>query len=673
MGIVSETIQRLLPILLAVIVVGCVLSPVPVRGADTMLMFVGEDQEVLSIASRRTEAAWSAPAVADVVTREEMDENGAFTIADALEETPGFYMNRTEKGTIPYLRGIENSVLFLYDTVPMGSGIRKSDAMIDHQTSLAPVKRIEIVRGTGSVLWGPDAFAGVVNVVPMSGKDLEGVQTGLVITAPDTPGEAFVNLGRHQEDWATFLSVSGRQGSGNDDDFSVLRFWNDGILPEPPDSRFGSGQIADSRTINVYGSAMFQDWLTLSLRVNDSRNTYAAFNWDHSLSWQERVDRLSSVVKLEAARRFSPGRGLRFTGYYAHMGLDQSIVDLDLDHSESAVYGEFIYDQALCHGRGLLTLGTSFRRDDIDRVPVWESFYPDFFDERNRYVLPLMHTVDVKNDLGSVFAQYRHDFDRIEIWAGARYDDHSAYEDKTSASAGLAWDLGRFRFKTIYGTAYRTPFASQLKTGEPQRLEELRNLNARISWENPDTRAAVTVFQNKIDNHVTEDRYAGAGLSSPNRQTIEGVELELSHKLMDRLSLSGSMTFLENDGPDEIYYYLSHSFPEDVFIERSYAYDPGPDILGSVKAAWRISDTVTLVPLLRYFSSRSMYYPKNDVTRICDSAWVADLNLMIRNRFPFDLSFHLNNLFDVDYRSPGLYSVFDNSGVSGAVMVRMKW
>ncbi|MCA1787342.1 MAG: TonB-dependent receptor plug domain-containing protein, partial [Desulfobacteraceae bacterium] len=91
------------------------------HAADTMLMFVGEDLEVLSIASRRTEAAWSAPAVADVVTRQEMDEKGAFTIARALEDTPGFYMNQTEKGSIPYLRGIENSVLFLYDTVPMGS------------------------------------------------------------------------------------------------------------------------------------------------------------------------------------------------------------------------------------------------------------------------------------------------------------------------------------------------------------------------------------------------------------------------------------------------------------------------------------------------------------------------------------------------------------------------
>ena len=102
--------------------------------SDTMLMFVGEDLEVLSIASRREEAAWSAPAIADVITREDIDLKGAFTISQALEDTPGFYMNQTEKGSVSYLRGIQNSALFLFDTVPMGSGIRKYDTMIDYET-----------------------------------------------------------------------------------------------------------------------------------------------------------------------------------------------------------------------------------------------------------------------------------------------------------------------------------------------------------------------------------------------------------------------------------------------------------------------------------------------------------------------------------------------------------
>ena len=137
---------------------------------DTLLMFVGEDLDVLSIASRRQESAWQAPAVVHAITREEIKERGIRTLSHALEMEPGFYMAKKEWGTQPYLRGIPDSVLFLYDTVPTGSDISKSLHPLDHELSLAPIKRIEILRGPGSVLWGPDAFAGIVNLVPMTGK-----------------------------------------------------------------------------------------------------------------------------------------------------------------------------------------------------------------------------------------------------------------------------------------------------------------------------------------------------------------------------------------------------------------------------------------------------------------------------------------------------------------------
>ena len=85
------------------------LSPVgvsaPVFASDTMLMFVGEDLEVISLASRREEAAWKAPAIAHVITREEINHSGDATIADLLEKSAGFYINEREQGSIPYLRG----------------------------------------------------------------------------------------------------------------------------------------------------------------------------------------------------------------------------------------------------------------------------------------------------------------------------------------------------------------------------------------------------------------------------------------------------------------------------------------------------------------------------------------------------------------------------------------
>lgn len=98
----------------------------PADNDDTLLMFVGEDLDVLTIASRREEGARQAPAVARVITRETLEEMGVRTLSQALETAPGFHMAQKEWGTQPYLRGIPDSVLFLYDTVPLGSDVSKS-------------------------------------------------------------------------------------------------------------------------------------------------------------------------------------------------------------------------------------------------------------------------------------------------------------------------------------------------------------------------------------------------------------------------------------------------------------------------------------------------------------------------------------------------------------------
>ncbi|MBU0973234.1 MAG: TonB-dependent receptor plug domain-containing protein [Proteobacteria bacterium] len=649
------------------------------QAADTMLMFVGEDLEVLTIASRREEAAWSAPAIAEVITRKDIEQKGAVTLSQALEGTPGFYMNQTEKGSIPYLRGIPNSTLFLFDTVPMGSGVRKSDSMIDYETSLAAVKRIEIVRGAGSVLWGPDAFAGVVNAVPLSGKDFSGIKTGAILSSADGPGEAYVKYGHQQNDWSSFFSVSGRQAQENDSAVNVTNFWNDGKTPAPIRTRYGQADPEDSTHVNLYGSLTHGDWLTLSMKISDNKNAHTVSDWDKAYFWEEQVATFSQVYKLEAAKKFNPDAGIRFTGYYSATSQDHLIVDKTLAQKESSWFGEIIYDQSLFHSKGLVTLGGSLRQDEFDRIPVWESFLPDFFSNENLYFLPRVDEVSFQNTLASAFGQYRHEFETLEIWAGARYDAHDEYENKASFNAGFAWNLGDFIFKSIYGTAYRNPFAKQLQENGGNELEKIENINAQLSWKNAGTQAAVTLFKNKIENHVIEDRYAGAGLSTPNSQTIDGIEFELAHQVTDSFTLSGSLTLLSNSGPKETYLYNDYTYIDDKgnvvkhHQQLDYAYDTGPDTMGAVRGTWQITDQLALVPELRYFSQRKLYYPVEDVTRICDAAWVADVNLLVREVFPFDLSFFLNNVFDNEYESPGLYSVTNNQGFNAGMMIRMEW
>jgi len=637
-GMMTKLSGGFLHFCLAVCLTLCLLPGTGYAGAasDTMLMFVGEELEVLSIASGRQEAAWSAPAVARVITRDDMDEKNALTIADSLQGTPGFYLNKTEKGSNIYMRGIPDSALVLFDTVPMGSGVIKSDTMIDFETSLAPVKRIEVIRGTGSVLWGSDAFAG---------------ETGLVASTEYYPGEAFVNYGTTHSDWSSFLSVSGRKNRHQDDRFNVVKFWNDYtnvvdglIVSEPLATRYGSGYPDDSHYISVYANAVYRDWLTFSVKIADNKNAYTVSDWDRNLFWQEQTAATTQMYKMEMSRNLTPDSDIRFTGYYTSLAEEHAIVDASFDRDESSLFGELIYDRSMFVSHGLLTLGTSYRRDRYEDIPVWNSFVPRLFQPDNEVFLPQLDPIDFENDLGAIFGQYRHDLGDVEVWAGVRYDDHDQYEDRTSFNAGLAWNLDNYMLKLLYGTGYRTPFARQLDEDLDHNLEK-----------------------------ISRDRYTGAGLSMPNSQTIYGTELELDHQLSDRIKLGANLTLLRNSGPKEAYFYFIIDDIEQTFVKREYDYNMGPDILGTIKGSWQVTPHVQLVSELRYFAGQELYFPVEDATKSSDDAWNMDLHLHVKNLFPFDLSFFVTNVFDNDNSIPGVYSMTQPQPATAGIFLHMTW
>lgn len=655
------------------------LSASSAGASDTMLMFVGEELDVLSIASRREEAAWSAPAIADVITREDMEVKGERTIAQALEDVSGFYIEKNEKESALFLRGIANSPLFLYDTVPIGSSVQKSNNMIDREISLASVKRIEVIRGTGSVLWGPNAFAGVVNVVPLTGQDFQGVETaGFYSSLGDEIG-AVLNYGSNKGSLASFISVSATSLKEEDNRFNVQRFWNGGVTPESPETRYGSGTVDDSYYIEVYGNASIDDWLTVSARLSDSQKAFVVSDWDHQHSWQEKISSPSYIFKLEASKDIDMDSGIRFTGYYSGTHSNHEIVDVQFDQEEQSVFGELIYDRAFFAANGLSTFGISWKKDRFDDIAVFHDFFPDFFVPENREVLPDVEQLDFENELISVFGQYRHTFDQLEIWAGARHDDHERYQAKTSHSLGMAYSYSDFIFKSIYGTAYRTPFAKQLNENGGSKLEEIKSINLQLSWKRDNKKAAITFFRNKIDNHVIEDRYLDAGLSTPNSQTIDGIELEGDFQLTDTVKVSGCLTMLDTNGPNETYLYNDYSIIDEDgnvikhYQEYGYDYDPGADVMLNVSAAWNMTKNILVVPEIRYVSERNLFYPVQDAAKTYDDVWRVDLNIMVSNLFPFDLGFHFNNILNSRHDTPGLYAIDTHDGFSAAVFVKMDW
>lgn len=649
---------------------------------DTMLMFVGEDLEVLSIASRREESASQAPAVAGVITREMLDANGAFTLAEALDMTPGFFMAQKEWGSQPYLRGIPDSVLFLYDTVPMISDTTKSVHPLDEELSLASVKRVEIIRGPGSVLWGADAFAGIVNVVPMSGKDFCGVETGVWAGAPDEPKGFHINAGHDGGDWDGFLSIAGREMAPDDRTADIVRFWGDHTgEPVHPEDRYGALQPDRPQYIEVTGNASIRDWLSVSGRFSDYSRPYAISDPGRDLVWLESRETPVNYVKAEGKVDMPPDAAIRYTAYYSGMDSDYRVIDTGFSPTEKTAYGEVLYDHNFLSGRGLFTGGVSFRRKQVDNAPIWDSYLPDYLGPDNESFLPGITETDYDTELWSFFGQYTHKLGPLDLCLGLRQDEHDTYHDRLSFQAGVVWSAAAdWTVKTMFGTAYRTPFARQLLDEKEPELEKVTTLNTTVAWSPTEkTELSLGGFVNRIDDHIMEDPYAG--LSNPNHQTIRGVEAGGRITPMDGLELGLNLTLLDNSGPDEVYRYNDYSFirPDgtvvDHYVDLQYPFDTGPETLMNLTATWQPRDRLTLFSRLRYFSGQELIYPRNEDRVPVSGQWLLDMSCAVEDVIfeRTDLTVSVQNAADSSYKIPGTYSMIEGAPFEFQVRIRRRW
>lgn len=668
---------------------------------DTMLMFVGEDLEILTIASRREEKAWDAPAVASVITKKQIRQNGFLTLSDTLSSVPGFYMAQKEYGTKPYLRGISDSVLFLYDTVPFRSDASKILNQVDNELSLASVKRIEIIRGPGSVLWGADAFAGIVNFVPLSGKDIEGIETGVLYSSKVNGRGVFLNTGLDSEFWELFFSISGREGQEDDRNANVVRFWDTESPPATLDERYGSKTPDEARYIEITGDAKLNSAVRVSCRISDTYKPFVYKDTNTNLSWIESSDIYSGHVKLDVHKSIMGSSDIRFSGYISWLKPDYLTVDKVVSQSEKTYFAELIYDRYFFSESGLLTGGVSYREKKVQQAPVWEMYYPDYFDSENDpdneekiTQLPPIPRADYSTHLWSIFAQYNQKVGEFDIFAGIRNDDQDAFNDHISYSYGLVWKPGiRWMLKTIYGTAYRTPFALHIldragffsgsPTGEDtdHDLEKINNISFQIAFKaSSNAKFSLCGFSSHIENHVVANKYAAYSL--PNSQDIDGIEFEINYSPFKFLDISSNLTMLRNTGPDEVFKPVKTLILElddtigQIFYDDdlNLPYDVGPEIYSNFVVTYRFNDNIHILSRLQYVASNKAIDLVNEISKEVPSFWLFDVNLSFDDFYKgFGVNIGLKNILNRDYELPGTYSNIDGSEFETEILISKKW
>ncbi len=625
------------------------------KNSDTMLMFVGENLSVTTLTLGKPESPANAPAVASVVTAKEISEYGYQTLGDLLDMEPGFLMLPNGQGSVPYLRGMPDSILFLYDGVPLTQAGTRNLDFLDRELSLKGVKRVEIIRGPGSVLWGADALAGIVNIVPMTGLDINGSELNLYGGTDRLMGVS-CRSGATQNSWIFFLNADVSTKKFHDDSFNVIG------LGSKDDSN--KEHLDLSKYSEASFTASFDEKFSFSGRIFDFTREFTMHDSTNSLAWKgTRSSSPSGYLKgiwNTAAGSFN----IKATGYYSSVSNDITKVDLKQNQKSKIWHADILCDRNIFQ-TGLLTAGISFRYAKVKGGLISEDFLPQYLKPNNQIFFPTINQKNYSNIMKSVFVQYRHRFAKIHWWAGVRFDDHSIFHSKTSFNFGFNLPFSsHWRLKAGFGTAYRTPYASQIFNTISYEPEGIETYNIQLGW-NPDSNTSIslTSFYSRLHDHVQYDPFGG--LSQPFSQKTAGMEASLKTKIINNIGLSANATIMNYWGESAKYvlestYYGPGGIQRPEYEKWQESFDLAADYMLNFKAVrpFIINGIRGSFALdLRKTGPFPYTYDKGEKTGKYYSPAIVGFNLRIMNFLMKNmfLAISADNIFDRHYFVPGVY------------------
>jgi len=391
-------------------------------------------QEVFITATRTNRNLQSLPLPGAVIDSATIMRAGVNRLSEILAEQTGLV-------TVPdfgggeglQMQGLDSAyTLILIDGVPL---VGRSAGTFDlSRITVGNIERIEIVKGASSSLYGSEALAGVINIITKKTKQ-EGL-TGLVsyrYGAFDTHDlNATVNFKKNKfygTVFANHFATNGYDLDKRDDLKTVEAYNNTTIQPK------------------VYYDFTNNLKFITSVRLFNQKQDYNSSIDNVFYTGGGEIDEVNAQLRLDQkwSSRFRAEYELYATNYQTSQFLEDPA-------GNTYEEGSTFYDQWLLRpelrgmlnlGKGLLTTGVGMNYETLNR-----SYFENLAIFNSQYV----------------YTQYDYNpTDKLNILAGARFDNHNQYSSQLSPKLAVRYDLtDSFSLKTSMGYGYKAPDFRQL-------------------------------------------------------------------------------------------------------------------------------------------------------------------------------------------------------------------
>lgn len=540
--------------------------------------------KITSIATGTKKTVVESPAIASVITAQEIEAMGATTLEEALESIPGLHVSRTDVYAFKFqIRGIStkytSQVLVMINGIPITSIIRN-----DQNTRLGvlPVKmisRIEVIRGPGSALYGADAVIGVINVITKKFSDINGTEVGGRVGSFRT-NEFWYLQGATYGDLNTSLMMTYQETAGQKREIKEdAQSYLDRVLGTKVSLAPGPVNLSEKRL------AIFLDAERARWRLRGSFHD------------------LGNVGTGQGAAEALDPKG--------KFSLSRSTLDLTYHNSELTENWDLTSQVAYYHSSQqmeehfiLFPAGTNlgngvFPKGVIGNPELWErqirfansGFFTGFknhrvrvgvgyffndlynvkesrnFDPINYAPLPVLTNVTYTEG-NFLPKKSRHSFhtyaqdewqlaDNWEFTNGVRFDHYSDFGGTLNPRVALVWKTNPdLTTKFLYGQAFRAPSFSELYTKNNPVTLGNSNLKSEsiqvyeLAWGyqfRPDWSASLNLFHYKTTHLIAYIKDpSGLSVTAQNYgiQTGDGFEIETILKTSSEFSFTGNYAFV---------------------------------------------------------------------------------------------------------------------------------
>ncbi|MEE8405281.1 MAG: TonB-dependent receptor [candidate division Zixibacteria bacterium] len=393
-----------------------------------------------------------------VITRAEIENSQAVMITDILRNVPGLDVVQSGgTGTLTslFLRGANaHHTLVLLDGISLNDPSSPNNAADLSNLRTENISRIEILRGPQSVLYGPEAIGGVVQLFTKTGSDKSELsfssETGSFNSLNFKTGliGSYKKLSYSLS--ATFLETDGISAADADDGATE----NDGYKNSQLSSRL---DFHFSEALNLRLTGRYTD------SKSDIDKTSGVLDDPNYVSDQKEQQYGARLIHRPANSSWRHQLSLSVTDIKRN-SFDTYDVDHPSDSQSTFTSGERIaisWQSSLqIARRNALTIGIESERSEFSSNLFFRSSFPDF--------ISIIGGEHAWNRGVYIFDQAQIG-EKLFLTAGARLDEHKQFGSTGTyrITAAYLLDEIRARLRAVIGTGYKAPSIFQLYHPSP--------------------------------------------------------------------------------------------------------------------------------------------------------------------------------------------------------------